>query len=81
MMLLWCLIKKFVLKFDFEKRGISNINPFYMKLSMEVSGKGLLHCYQQASSLIGNIIITEQICFCFINPTLVMSQTLRAFVV
>ena len=26
---------------------------FYIKRSMEISGKGLLHFYQQASSLIG----------------------------
>ena len=27
---------------------------FYIKRSMEISGKGLLHFYQQASPLIGN---------------------------
>ena len=33
MMLLWCLIEKFVLKFGFEKRGIFNKNPFLHKAS------------------------------------------------
>ena len=31
MMLLWCLIEKFVLKFGFEKRGIFNKIPFLHK--------------------------------------------------
>ena len=31
MMLLWCLIEKFVLKFDFEKRGIFNKITFLHK--------------------------------------------------
>ena len=54
MMLLWCFIEKFVLKFGFEKRGIFNEIPFYIKRSIKISGKGLLYLYQQASSLIGN---------------------------
>ena len=54
MMLLWCLIGKFVLKFGFEKRVFLTKIYFYIKRSMEISGKGLLHFYQQASSLIGN---------------------------
>ena len=54
MILLWCLNEKFVLKFGFEKGGIFNKNLFYIKRSMEISGNGLLHFYQQASSLIGN---------------------------
>ena len=54
MMLLWCLIEKFVLKFGFEKRGIFTKFHFYIKRSMEISGKRFLHFYQQASSLIGN---------------------------
>ena len=49
MMVLWCLIEKNVFKFGFEKRGI-----FYIKRSMEISGKGLLHFYQETSSVIGN---------------------------
>ena len=52
-MLVWSLIEKFVLKFGFEKRGILTKIHFYIKRSMEISGKGLLHFYQQASSLIG----------------------------
>ena len=53
-MLLCCLIEKFVIKIGFEKRGILTIIQFYIKRSMEISGKGLLYFYQQASSLIGN---------------------------
>ena len=49
-MLLWCMIENFILKCGFEKRGIFNKNLFYIKRSMEISGKGLLHFYQQASS-------------------------------
>ena len=54
MMLLWCLIEIFFLKFGLEKRGIFNKIHFYIKRSMEISGKGLVHFYQQASSLMGN---------------------------
>ena len=54
-MLLWCLIEKFILKFGFEKGVFLTKNPFfYIKRSMEISGKGFLHFYQQASSLICN---------------------------
>ena len=53
MMLLWCWIEKFVSKFGFEKRGIVNKIHFYIKRSMESSGKEPRHFYQQASSLIG----------------------------
>ena len=54
-MLLLCLIEKIVLKFVFEKKGVflKKIH-FYLKRSMEISGKGFLQFYQQASSLIGN---------------------------
>ena len=54
-MLFWCLIEKPVLKFGFEKKGVflTKIH-FYIKRSMEISGKGLLHFYQQTSSLMGN---------------------------
>ena len=53
MMMLWCLNEKFVLKFGFEK-FFSTKFLFYIKRSIEISGKGLLYFYQQASSLIGN---------------------------
>ena len=53
-MLLWCLIEKIVLKFGFEKGAFLTKFHFYIKRSMEISGKGLLYFYQQASSLIGN---------------------------
>ena len=53
-MLLWCLIEKFVFKFGFEKGVFLTNFHFYIKRSMEISGKGLLYFYQQASSLIGN---------------------------
>ena len=42
------------LKIGFEQRGIFNKNHFYKRRSMEISGKGLLHFYQQALALIGN---------------------------
>ena len=54
MMLLWCLIEKFILNFGFEKGVFLTKIHFYVKRSMEISGKGLLHFDQQASSLIGN---------------------------
>ena len=53
MLLLWCLIEKFVLKFGFEKGVFLTKFHFYIKRSMEITGKGLLYLYQQASSLIG----------------------------
>ena len=54
MMLLWCLIEKFVLKFGFQKGVFLTKTHFYIKRSTDISGKGLLHFYLQASSLIGN---------------------------
>ena len=54
MMLLWCLLEKFIVKFGFEKRVFLTKFQFYIKRSMEISGKGLLHYYQQAASLMGN---------------------------
>ena len=55
MMLLWCLVEKFALKFGFDKRGIYFLKiNFYIKRSMEIIGKRLLYFYQQATSLIGN---------------------------
>ena len=53
-MLLWCLIGKFVLKFGFKKGVFLTKFHFYIKRSMEISGKEFLNFYQQASSLIGN---------------------------
>ena len=55
MMLSWCLVEIFVLKFGFDKRGIyfQKIH-FYIERSMEIIGKRLLYFYQQASALIGN---------------------------
>ena len=53
---------------------------FYIKCSMEISGKGLLRFYQQASSLIGNQTNHRTNMFCLIIPTLAMSQTMLAFV-
>ena len=46
--------KQISLKFGFEKRGILTKFHFYIKRSMEISGKGLLHFDQETSSLIGN---------------------------
>ena len=36
------------------KKGYFDKIPFYIKRSMEISGKGLLHFYQETSSLIDN---------------------------
>ena len=51
---MWCLIGKFVLKFGFEKGVFLTKFHFYIMRTMEISGKGFLQFYQQASSLIGN---------------------------
>ena len=75
MMVLWCLIEKVVTKFGFEK-GVSLTKfPFYIKRSMEISGKGLLHFHQESSSF-----ITGQTCVCLVNLTLALRQTMGAFV-
>ena len=44
----------FVLKFGFENKVFLTILHFYIKHSTEISGKGLKHFYQQASSLMGH---------------------------
>ena len=54
MTVLWCLIEKMPLKFGFEKRVFLTKFHFYIKRSMDISGKGLLHFDQETSSLIGN---------------------------
>ena len=54
MTVLWRLIEKLALKFGLKKRGIFNKIPFYIKRSMEISGKGLLQFDQETSSLISN---------------------------
>ena len=54
-MLLWRLIEKIVLKFGLKKGYFLTNFHFYIKRSMDISGKGLLYFfYLQASSLIGN---------------------------
>ena len=80
MMLLWSLIEKFVLKFGFKKGVFLTKFHFYIKRSMEISGKGFLHFYQQASSLIGNQTYHRTNMFCHIIPTHAMSQTMSVFV-
>ena len=81
MILLWCLIGNIVLEFGFEKRGILNKIPFYIKRSMEISGKGLLiFFYKNTSSLMGNQANHRTHMFCLMNPALAMSQTMSAFV-
>ena len=52
--MLWCLIEKIIFKFGFEKGVFLTKFNFYIKHSMGISGKGLLHSYQETSSLIGN---------------------------
>ena len=53
-MLLWCLIEKFDLNVALKKSVFLTKIHFYIKRSMEIYGKGLLHFYQQESSLMGN---------------------------
>ena len=56
MTVLWCLIEKINLKFGFEKEVFFFLSKFhfYIKRTMEISGKGLLHFDQETLSLIGN---------------------------
>ena len=63
-----------------KKEVFSTKIHFYINRSMEISGRGLLHFYQQASSLIGNQTNHRTNMFCLINPTLAMSKTMSAFV-
>ena len=60
MLLLWYLIILFVLKFGSDKRVFLTKCNFYINSSTEISGKGFLHSYQQASSLMGHQTITGQ---------------------
>ena len=48
------MIEKIVLKFGFVKRVFLTKFNFYIKQSMEISGKCLLHFDQETLSLIGN---------------------------
>ena len=49
---------------------------FYIKHSMEISGKGLLHFYQETSSLMGSQANHRTNMLCLMNPTLAMSWTM-----
>ena len=53
MTVLWRLIEKIALKLGFEKGYFVTKFHFYIKRSMEISGKGLLQFDQETSSLIG----------------------------
>ena len=53
-MLLWCLIEKSSSNLVLKKGVFLAKFHFYMKRSKEISGKGFLQFYQQASSLICN---------------------------
>ena len=53
---------------------------FYIKQSLEISGKGLLHFHQETASLIGNKTNHRTNMFFLFNPTLAMSRTMSAFV-
>ena len=50
--MLWYFDRKNVFKFGFEKRGVLTKFHFYIKRSTEISGKGLLHFYQEKFSLV-----------------------------
>ena len=54
MTVLWRLIERIALKLGFEKGVFLTKFHFYIKRSMEISGKPLLHFDQETSSLIGN---------------------------
>ena len=47
---------------------------------MEISGKGLLHFYQDTSSLLGNQANHRTNMFLPYDPTLALSRTMSAFV-
>ena len=53
-MLLWCLIEKSSLNLVLKKGIFLTKFHFDIKCYMEISRKGLLHFYQETSSLIGN---------------------------
>ena len=54
MMVLWCLIENVFFNLVLKK-GVSLTKfHFYIKHSMEISGKGLLHFHQESSSLVSN---------------------------
>ena len=53
--MLLCLFEKNRLKILIEKKGYFLTKfYFYIKCSMEISGKRLFHFHQETSSLIGN---------------------------
>ena len=54
MMVLWCLIENVFFNLVLKK-GVSLTKfHFYIKRSMEISGKGLLHFHQESSFLVRN---------------------------
>ena len=71
-MQLRCLIVKNVLKLVLKKGVFLTKLYFFIKRSMEISGKGLLNIFQQISSLMGNQ--TNHMTNVFIHPTLAMSE-------
>ena len=52
--MLWCLVEKSSLNLVLKKEIFLTKFQFYLKRSMEISGKGFLHFCQETSSLIGN---------------------------
>ena len=50
----WCWIEKMSLNVVLKKGVFLTKFHFYIKSSMDISGKGLLHLYQETSSLIGS---------------------------
>ena len=47
-MSLWYMFENLVLKYGFEKGVFLTKFHFYIKRSMDISGKGLFYLYQQA---------------------------------
>ena len=58
------MIEKIVFKFGFVKVVFLTNFHFYIKRSMVISGKGLLHFHQESSSLIGNQTNHRKNMFC-----------------
>ena len=80
----WCCcgvwLKISIFKFGLEKGVFLAKFHFYIKSSMGISGKGVLHFHQETPSLIGYQTNRRTNMFCLINPTLAMSRAMSAFV-
>ena len=74
-----CLIKIFVKNLFLIKGMLTKFHFDRIERSSEISGKGVLHSHQQASSLMDDTFVTGQTCFHLIKLQFTMSQTISAF--